>query len=148
MILRSIHPHRQSLNPEDWGTSWWVLIFSFFHKCYVRFQSGDWLGHSNTFIFFLWNHLRVFFVVCFGSLSCWKIHLCLILTVLVDRFFSRNLDSAGAVVGEAAPCRGAAAFRLHSRCDIFELCAEPFLLQTWCTIFLPKSLFHNIWRSL
>lgn len=59
MILRSIHPHRQSLNPEDWGTSWWVLIFSFFHKCYIRFQSGDWLGHSSTFIFFLWNHLSL-----------------------------------------------------------------------------------------
>jgi len=37
------------------------------------FRSGDLLGHSNNFIFFFWNQLKLFFAVCFGLLSWWKV---------------------------------------------------------------------------
>ena len=36
-------------------------------------RSGDWLGHSRTFICFFLSHSFVVLVVCFGSLSYWKI---------------------------------------------------------------------------
>ncbi len=41
------------------GPLLWTLIFSSFHRFSIGFKSGDWLGHSSSFIFFLWNHLRV-----------------------------------------------------------------------------------------
>ena len=36
-------------------------------------QSGDWGGHSKTFIRLSWRYFMVELKVCFGSLSCWNI---------------------------------------------------------------------------
>ena len=73
------------------GALCWTLFFSLFHKLSMGFKSGDWLGHSNTLILFLWYHLRVSSALCFGSLSCWKVQPRLIFIILVDgsRFISR-----------------------------------------------------------
>ena len=73
------------------GPLLWTLIFSSFHRFSIGFKSGDWLGHSSSFIFFLWNQLRVSLAVCLGSLSCWNVHPHFIFSILVDgsRFLSR-----------------------------------------------------------
>ena len=48
--------------------------FSSLHRYSMGFRSGDWLGHSRTLICFFLSHSFVALAVCFGSLSCWKIH--------------------------------------------------------------------------
>lgn len=57
-----------------------IFIFSSFHRFSVEIKSGggDWLVNSYTYC---------------GSLSCWKVNLCLILIVLMDgnKFFSKNI---------------------------------------------------------
>lgn len=67
------------------------MNFSSFYKFSTGFKCvcGDWLDQSSTFIFFLWNQLRVSIAVCSGSLFCWNIHPCLILIILLNsnRFF-------------------------------------------------------------
>ena len=72
------------------GPLLWTLIFSSFHRFSVGFKSGDWLGPSSSFIFFLWNQLRVSLAVC-SSLSCWNVHPRFIFIILLDgsRFLSR-----------------------------------------------------------
>ncbi len=73
------------------GPLLWTLIFSYFHRFSIGFKSGDWLGHSSSFTFFLWNQLRVSLDVCLGSLSRWNVHPHFIFIILVDgsRFLSR-----------------------------------------------------------
>ena len=39
----------------------------------MGFRMGDCDGHSKTFILRSVNHFCVYFEVCFGSLSCWKV---------------------------------------------------------------------------
>ncbi len=39
----------------------------------MGFKSGDWGGHTRTWILLFSNHTVALFQVCFGSLSCWKI---------------------------------------------------------------------------
>ena len=56
------------------GPLLWILIFSSFHSLYIGFKSDDWLGFSSSFIFFLWNQLRVSLSLCLESLSCWNVH--------------------------------------------------------------------------
>lgn len=46
------------------GPLLWTLIFSSFHRFSIGYKSGEWLGHSSSFIFFLWNQLRVSLAVC------------------------------------------------------------------------------------
>ncbi len=41
----------------------------------MGWRSGDWLGHSRTLMCFFLSHSFVALAVCFGSLSCWNIHL-------------------------------------------------------------------------
>lgn len=41
------------------GPLLWTLTLSSFHIFSTGFRSGDWLGHSSSFIFFLSNQLRV-----------------------------------------------------------------------------------------
>ena len=48
--------------------------FSSLHRFSMGFRSGDWLGHSRTFICFFFSHSFVALAICFGSLSCWKTH--------------------------------------------------------------------------
>lgn len=69
----------------------WTWIFSSLHRFSIGFRLGDWLGHSSSFIFFLWNHLTVSLTVCLGSLSCWNIHPWFIFSILADgsKFLSR-----------------------------------------------------------
>ena len=38
----------------------------------MGFRSGDWQGHSRTWLFL--SHSFVALAICFGSLSCWKTH--------------------------------------------------------------------------
>ncbi len=54
----------------------WTLIFSSYFLL-------DWsqVGHSSSFIFFLWNQSRVSLYL--GSLSCWNVHPCFIFIILV-----------------------------------------------------------------
>lgn len=86
----SILLNRLSLNLESSGgpsCQSWSSVF--FYKYSVGFKSGDWLGHSNNFIFFLWNQFRVSFAVYFGLLSCWKVHSRLIILADGNRFVLR-----------------------------------------------------------
>ncbi len=48
------------------GPLLWTLIFCYFHRFSIGFKSDDWLGHSSSFIFFLWNQLRFSLAVCLG----------------------------------------------------------------------------------
>ena len=87
-----ILPHKLSSNLEgSGGHLLWTLIFSSFQRFSIGFKSADWLGHSNSLIFFLWNQLRVSLAICLGSLSCWNVHPRFIFSILVDgsRFLSR-----------------------------------------------------------
>ena len=136
------------------GALRWTLFFSSFHKFSIWFKSGDWLGHSNTLIFFLWNHLRVSFALCFGSLSCWKVQPRLIFIILVDgsRFISRMSRYMAPFIfpsmtwslpvprDEKQP--HAMMFpppNFTVGIVLFGWCAVPFLLQTWCVVWQPKS---------
>ncbi len=77
------------------GPLLWTLIFSYFHRFSIGFKSGDWLGHSSSFTFFLWNQLRVSLDVCLGSLSRWNVHPHFIFIILVDgsRFYQEYLGT-------------------------------------------------------
>ena len=136
------------------GALLWIWILRCFHKCSIGFKSGDWLGHSNKLIFFLWNQLRVSFAVCFGSLSCWKVHPRLILSILVDgsRFISRiSLYMAPFIVPSMiwslpVPWEEKQPHTMilpppnfTVGIVLFGWCAVPFLLQTWCVVWQPKS---------
>ena len=55
----------------------WTAIFTSRHRFSIGFRSGLWMGHSNTWICFDLNHSIVALAVCLGSLSCWKVNLCL-----------------------------------------------------------------------
>ena len=57
-----------------WGCCLATQSFSSLHRFLMGFRSGDWLGHSRTLICFFLSHSFVALAVCFGSLSCWKIH--------------------------------------------------------------------------
>ena len=41
----------------------------FMHRFSFEVKSVDWLSHSNSFILFLWNKLRISLAVCLGSLG-------------------------------------------------------------------------------
>ena len=58
--------------------------FSSLHRFLMGFRSGDWLGHSRTFICFILSHSFVALAVYFGSLSCWKTHLQPIFSALTE----------------------------------------------------------------
>lgn len=66
--------------------SFWFVSFrplSYGSKCSQRysieFRSGLWDGHSKLRFFFYGKIFFSDFAVCFGSLSCWKFHLCRII---------------------------------------------------------------------
>ncbi len=46
--------------------------FSSLHRFSMGLRSGDWLGHSRTFICLFLSHSFVSLAVCFGSLSWWS----------------------------------------------------------------------------
>ncbi len=66
--------------------------FSSLYRFSIGLMSGDWLGHSRTLMCFFLSHSFVALVVCFGSLSCWKLHPRPIFSVLAEgRRFSSNI---------------------------------------------------------
>ncbi len=66
--------------------------FSSLYRFSIGLTSGDWLGHSRTLMCFFLSHSFVALVVCFGSLSCWKLHPRPIFSVLAEgRRFSSNI---------------------------------------------------------
>lgn len=127
----SILSHRQSFNPED---SEGQLVNLDLQLLSQMLKSCDWLGHSSTFKFFLWNQLTVSFAVFFLS-SCWQVHLRLILTLLVDgnsphrkvlvqgsiNLPSDNLDFTSTMRRETDPCHDASTSKLHCGCGIFKV---------------------------
>ena len=101
----------------------WILIFSSFHRFVLGFKSGDWLGHSNNFIFFLWNQWRVSLAVCLGSLSWWNVHLRFIFILVDGSIFLVNLPIhpsfnyvkfASTICWKAAPYHVQVLFYLYS----------------------------------
>lgn len=54
-----------------------TAIFRSLQRCSIWFSSGFWLAHSRTFTELLRSHSIDILVVCFGSLSCWKMNCCL-----------------------------------------------------------------------
>ena len=136
------------------GPLLWTLIFSSFHRFSIGFKSGDWLGHSSSFIFFLWNQLRVSLAVCLGSLSCWNVHPRFIFSILVDgsRFLSRMSRYISPFILPSiiwslpVPYAEKQPHTMMFPPPNFTVgivflgwCAVPFLLQTWCVLWHPKS---------
>ncbi len=124
------------------GPLLWTLFFSSFHKCSIGFKSGDWLGHSSSFTFFLWNQSRVSLAV-FGIIVWLKcppsFHLHhpgrwqQILSRMSRYIFPFILPSIIWILPV-----------LHH--DVLGWCAVPFDLQTWCVLWHPKSsIFCLIW---
>ena len=83
---------------QNWWGSWKFVgsrartcHFNLVHKFSIRLRSGFWEGHSKTFIFFCLSHFETIFALCFGSLSCWKVHLWRRCNFLTDncRFFGK-----------------------------------------------------------
>ena len=58
------------------GEHWWTAIFKSCHRFSIGFRSWLWLGHSRTFLSLFLSHSNVALVVCFVSLSCWKVNFC------------------------------------------------------------------------
>ena len=54
------------------GLLLWTLIFSSFLRFSIGFKSGDWLGHSSSFIFFLWKPIESFLGCVFGIIVLLK----------------------------------------------------------------------------
>ena len=75
------------------GDRRWTAIVTSSHKCSIGFKSGLWLGHSRTYIFFLFSHSSVALPLCFGSLSCLNVNLLPSFRLMADssRFSSRIL---------------------------------------------------------
>ena len=42
------------------------------YRCSIGFRSGDWAGHTISWILLSWNHSVASLETYFGSLSCWK----------------------------------------------------------------------------
>ncbi len=143
------------------GPLLWTLIFSSLHRFSMGFRSGDWLGHSSSLIFFLWNHFIVSLALCLGSLSCWNVHPLFIFSFLVDgsRFLSRMsryispfilpsiIWSLPVPLAEKQPqTMMLPPPNLTVGMVFLGWWAVPFLLQTWCVEWLPKSsILRFIW---
>ena len=52
-----------------------TALFNSADRCTIGLRSGDWDGHDRTLILLSQNHCCVDLEVCFGSLSCWKVHI-------------------------------------------------------------------------
>ena len=51
----------------------WSCHLRWFQRCSIGFKSGDWAGHSSTWILLSSNNFFALLEVCLGSLSYWKI---------------------------------------------------------------------------
>ena len=147
-----IPPHKLSSNLEGSGGLFYELCSSF-NRFSIGFKSGDWLCHSSSFIFFLWNQLRLSLAVCLGSLSCWNVHPRFIFSILVDgsRFLSRMSRYISPFIlpsiiwnlplpyAEKQPHTMMFHLQTSNLLVFLGWCAVPFLLQTWCVLWHPKS---------
>ncbi len=70
-----------------------LLLFSSPHSFSVGFRSEDWDSNGKRFILCSVTHFCVYFDVCFGLLSCWKIKTWPIIRFLTEavRFWFFNL---------------------------------------------------------
>lgn len=143
------------------GPLLWTLIFSSFHRFSIGFKSGDWLGHSSSFIFFLWNQLRVSLAVCLGSLSCWNVHPRFIFIILVDgsRYFIKNVSAhfsihpsfnyvkfASTVCWKAAPHHDVPTSKLHCWYGVFRVMCSAICPPNMVCIMASKEFnFALIW---
>ncbi len=76
-----------------WGCRWVTQTFNSLQRFSMGLRSGDWLGHSMTLKCFLRSHSFVAWVVCLGSLSCWKTQPLFIFNALADgRRFSLKIS--------------------------------------------------------
>ncbi len=76
-----------------WGCRWATRTFNSLQRFSMGLRSGDWLGHSRTLKCFLRTHSFVDWVVCLGSLSCWKTQPRFIFNALADgRRFSLKIS--------------------------------------------------------
>ena len=139
------------------GPLLWTLIFSSFHRFSIGFKSGDWLGHSSSFIFFLWNQLRVSLAVCLGSLSCWNVHPRFIFSILVDATDSYQeclgtfLHSSFLQLYEVCqdhmlkkcPTPWCSHLQTSLLASVFAMMCSAFLL--WCVLWHSKSSIFLIW---
>ena len=131
----------------------WTLIFSYFQRFSIRFKLGDWLGHSNSLIFFLLNQfivsLAVFWIIVLLKCppSChlqhpggWQQILIKNITIHFSIRPSFNYMKS-ARCWKTAPHHDAPTSKLHCWCGVFRVMCSAISppIRLYVMLWQPKS---------